>query len=607
MNHIRKMCVVWGILVFYCIYGTTLGAAQTDSTVVEDSTTTAADTSVVVNVDSSAITAPDSSLFVQPETEFFTADTAAVMKMKISYLQYPPRFVINNNDDYCKSADVTLTVDSPHALFIKISNDENFKDAEWGDALTEYKWKLEPGDGDKEVYLKAYYPDSTESITVSDDIKLVEHAPVPLFDVIPDSGIAGETEFIVDATRSEHPYEIFFRWDWENDGRYDTYWSLSRKEKHVYSEGGGVKTITLEVKDTAGWRVVTSKDILVYSRPKASFEVIQKFENPYEITLDATASTDFEDGGDIMLRWTFSGDSLMNTDWTFDKLITRNMSDFQEMKVVLEVKDSDGITNRFERVIENLFRDMVFIPASDFMMGSEAFEMDESPRHNVFIDEYWIDKYPVTNKQFAAFLNATQPAQAVALIDLASSDTKIMRSDSTYFVQPGYEEFPVVQVTWYGANQFVEYHNKKLPTEAEWEKAARGSDGRLYPWGEKLLPERANYWDSGDPFDNNPTPVGFYNGRIYDDYQTVDSPSPFGVYDLVGNVREWCSDWYEWNYYSNSPLKNPTGPKNGTERIARGGGYLFHADKLRATFRSSFSPETSNSYTGFRCVIRPNR
>jgi formylglycine-generating enzyme len=231
-------------------------------------------------------------------------------------------------------------------------------------------------------------------------------------------------------------------------------------------------------------------------------------------------------------------------------------------------------------------------------------ELDERPIHNIYTADYWIDKFPVTNRQYADFLNTAKPEYIDSLIDITNRDCKIVRSDSVYTVADGFDNFPVVDVSWYGANEYAQFHGKTLPTEAEWERATRGSDARLYPWGDSIKFEYANYWDSGDPFDNNPTPVGFFNGNSNNGFQTADAASPFGVYDLVDNVRQWCSDWYEWNYYSKSPMKNPTGPMKGAEKVVRGGGYLFHEDKLRATFRSSFAPEITNGYTGFRCVIR---
>jgi formylglycine-generating enzyme required for sulfatase activity len=247
---------------------------------------------------------------------------------------------------------------------------------------------------------------------------------------------------------------------------------------------------------------------------------------------------------------------------------------------------------------------MVFVKTGPYKMGSSDYEVDEGPVHLVHVDDFWIDKFPVTNQQFAEFLNEAKLTNPEKLINLRSSDVKIFMEDSIFVAESGFENHPVIEVSWHSAKDYAEFYEKSLPTEAEWEKVARGSDERMYPWGNEIEGFIANYWDSGDPFDNSTTPVGFFSGEIYDSLQTLNNASPYGVYDLVDNVREWCFDWYQRDYYAESTYKNPTGPPSGTQKVVRGGGYLFYPDNMRTTFRTSYEPTTTTNYIGFRCVIR---
>ncbi|OQX95654.1 hypothetical protein B6I21_04345 [candidate division KSB1 bacterium 4572_119] len=256
--------------------------------------------------------------------------------------------------------------------------------------------------------------------------------------------------------------------------------------------------------------------------------------------------------------------------------------------------------------------EMVHVPAGNFIMGSEDFEIDERPVREVFIDEFWIDKYPVTNSQYARFLNQFKDFypnridEIAKYIDLNNEYVKIVLQQDLYLSISDYENHPVVHVSWYGADAYAKFYDKRLPTEAEWEKAARGIDGKLYPWGNEIDSSRANYWDSKDPFNDNTSPVGFYNGQMYEGFQTQNSHSSFGAYDMVGNVREWVADWYLRNYYSNSRNIDPQGPENGSQKVVRGGGFLFHKKELRATLRYSLEPDNTRQFIGFRCASSVN-
>ncbi len=211
---------------------------------------------------------------------------------------------------------------------------------------------------------------------------------------------------------------------------------------------------------------------------------------------------------------------------------------------------------------------MVLIPAGSFLMGSEEGEADERPQHTVYLDAFYIDSAEVTCARYARFLAETgHPTHPLW--------------------NPEYDrpEDPVVGASWYDAAAFARWAGKRLPSEAEWEKAARGGvDGRQYPWGDAIDKARANYASFGI------IPVKSFE------------PYGYGLYDMAGNVGEWCEDWYSDSYYTMSPGKNPRGPQIGERKVVRGGAWYNNEDGLRTSNRYKNAPDAGNFNTGFRCV-----
>ncbi len=237
---------------------------------------------------------------------------------------------------------------------------------------------------------------------------------------------------------------------------------------------------------------------------------------------------------------------------------------------------------------------MVYVPAGEFSMGSENGYDNELPVHTVYLDAYWIDKYEVSNAQYAAFLNATggnQKMDGYYWVDAGDEAVRINEQNGTWKVQDGYGDHPMVEVSWYGAQAYCEWAGGGLPTEAEWEKAARGTDERTYPWGEGIDCNLANYKNCV----GNTTAVGSYPGGA----------SPYGALDMAGNVWEWVSDWYDDGYYSGSPAKNPHGPADGAYRVLRGGSWYNDVNLLRAANRLRGNPNYTGVDNGFRCVVSP--
>jgi len=230
--------------------------------------------------------------------------------------------------------------------------------------------------------------------------------------------------------------------------------------------------------------------------------------------------------------------------------------------------------------------EMVLIPAGEFLMGSATGAFDEKPVRQVYVDAFYMDKHEVTNRRFARFVKATGYRTEAERSGRRSGTWRHPMEESDTLKGKG--DWPVAQVSWDDAMAFCSWAGKRLPTEAEWEKAARGGlEGKKYPWGDEEPRGRACYDRNSE--NARPDPVGKYAANGY------------GLFDMAGNVWEWCSDWYQANYYKGSPLKNPAGPSSGTARVVRGGSWLFVGDALRCAGRFHYSPEPG-CCVGFRCV-----
>ncbi len=231
----------------------------------------------------------------------------------------------------------------------------------------------------------------------------------------------------------------------------------------------------------------------------------------------------------------------------------------------------------------------VHIPSGEFSMGA-TFGADTHPIHTVYLDEYWISKYEITVAQWRVF------AAANGLSMPSSSGVY-----SNYTSDPQYDNYPVVNVSWTECQAFADWAGVALPTEAQWEKAARGTDERTYPWGnedpwaDNIY--RANITGTEDGHEYT-SPVGAYGLGA----------SPYGVFDMAGNVLEWCRDWYDIAYYSQTPTggwNNTLGPLSGTFRATRGGSWFYNLAYARSAARYIFlSPPETNPSIGFR-VVRP--
>lgn len=213
--------------------------------------------------------------------------------------------------------------------------------------------------------------------------------------------------------------------------------------------------------------------------------------------------------------------------------------------------------------------EMVFIPAGEFQMGCDSCSADERPAHSVKVDGFWIYRKEVTCEQFGKFVAATKYRSG---------------RKADYYLQPERSKLPAFGTSWLDAEAYCRWAGMRLPTEAEWEKAARGPEGFLFSYGNAFDPQQANAFSQG-----------LMEGGGY-------GPNGYGLFDMSGNVWEWCSDWYDPAYYQHASNDNPTGPQRGTERVLRGGSWSNLPECSRATFRYRYFANMRSPVYGFRCA-----
>ena len=243
---------------------------------------------------------------------------------------------------------------------------------------------------------------------------------------------------------------------------------------------------------------------------------------------------------------------------------------------------------------------MIRIPAGFFTMGSRKGhgESDEFPEHQVWVDEFLVARFPVTAGEWALFLN--QAGNPDYSYFEPSDETTVIQRNGVYYPRRDCARYPANGVTWLGATAFCQWLSQKtgkkfrLPFEAEWEKAARGGMEHMrYPWGNDPPDGRAQFHQQWvDPRHT---------------LSSVDSypPNPYGLNDMVGNVWEWCADWYDSDYYKNSPQRNPKGPETGRMKVMRGGSWGCLDIQIRCGIRLGEWPESQSSGTGFRLARWP--
>ena len=236
------------------------------------------------------------------------------------------------------------------------------------------------------------------------------------------------------------------------------------------------------------------------------------------------------------------------------------------------------------------------VAKGDFMMGNDSGEVDERPGHLVSLNTFWIDKTEVTIEMFRRFVAETGYQTSAEISGYGYIWAKNQWQESTHasWLDPDGDgrsndaHLPVAQVSWSDAQAYCIWAGRRLPTEAEWEKAARGVDGRIFPWGNTPPDSSLASFDQSA----GPSKVGSFPQGV----------SPYGALDMLGNVWEWTADWYSSDYYATSPLDNPLGASSGTHRVLRGSGWSSSLKNIRITNRDVSKPYYSNDVLGFRCA-----
>ena len=256
---------------------------------------------------------------------------------------------------------------------------------------------------------------------------------------------------------------------------------------------------------------------------------------------------------------------------------------------------------------------LLYVPKGEFVRGSKEddpnADRDEEPQRSIYLDAFWIDQTEVTNEMFATFLNkeGNQEEGGTTWLEIDDGDVLISESGGTFQSKEGFANHPVIEVSWYGAKAYCEWAGRRLPTEAEWEKAARGTDGRKYPWGnEDVAGNLLNLCDKNCSWSNRINSIDDGYARTAPVGTYPDGASPYGALDMAGNVWEWVADWYDAEYYKDAPENNPQGPTTGQYRGVRGGSwYLNGVRPVRAGNRYRVVPASRYLNNGVRCARSP--
>jgi formylglycine-generating enzyme required for sulfatase activity len=420
-------------------------------------------------------------------------------------------------------------------------------------------------------------------------------------------------------------------------------WSSARTATHQYASPGP-KTIRLEVKDTGGLIGDTTRTVAVSSgntAPVAVFTVepsLGTTSTAFEV--DASGSTDGEDPAEVLeVRWDWTSDGIWDTEWSSAKTESHQYASPGTKRIRMEVRDTEGLTDDDARSVTVTWpgpppEDMTLVPGGTFTMG-DGFAYCGTSLHDVLLTRgFYLGVHEVTNREYRdalqwahdqGYVTATSSSvhdeldgSAVLLLDLGEPNCQISFDGGTFTVDEGKEDYPIVAVSWYGAAAYCDWLSMRsglaraydhatwqcnggdpytaagfrLPTDAEWEFAAQYDDERVFPWGNEP-PDcgLANFWNGALCF-GAASPVGSYPA----------APAALGLYDMAGNVWEWCNDWHECDTGQASRI-DPIGPPSGSARIIHGGSWGGNSDLLRASYRGvSLDPASTQYYNGFRCA-----
>jgi formylglycine-generating enzyme required for sulfatase activity len=488
--------------------------------------------------------------------------------------------------------------------------------------------------------------DTTRTVSVSSGVNT---APIASFTVEPSSGIVS-TVFQFDAAGSSDAEDVILvlqtRWDWENDGIWDTDWSANKIPTHQY-DTPGTKVIKMEIKDTGGLTDDTTRTVTVTpdnQAPTASFVV-----NPSSGTtstvfhIDASGSWDTEDPIELLhVRWDWENDGTWDTDWSGTKTATHTYATTGTKTIKLEVKDTGGLTDDTTQTFTVISSGpppggMVLVPAGAFTMGDGVASCGVAEHEVTLTHGFYLARHEVTNQEYRdavqwaydhghvtatpASVQDNMDGNTAEIVDLDDDDCQITFAGGTFAIVPGKHDCPMVEVSWYGAVAYCDWlsmqaglarvydHSTwqcnggspytavgyRLPTDAEWEYAAQYDDERIFPWGDEPPScSRANYGGLGEGCVGSTFSVGSYEP----------APASLGLYDMAGNVWEWCEDAHICDLDSlaeQDPYREPV--LSDDLRVLRGGSWNTNSNPLRCAYREFTNlPFGTLNFVGFRCA-----
>lgn len=472
----------------------------------------------------------------------------------------------------------------------------------------------------------------------------VNTAPIASFTVTPSTGTIS-TIFQFDASGCSDAQDpvsaLQVRWDWENDGTWDTGWKTAKADTHTYG-AMGTKTINLEVKDTGGLTGNRARTLVVgagNTPPMASFTVTPASGDTLtSFQFDASRSLDAEDPVlALEVRWDWENDGTWDTQWSTTKTQSRRYGTTGTKTIKLEVKDSGSLIGDTTQTVtvtgsELNPGEMALVPAGMFTMG-DGVSYCGTQQHQVSLTHsFYLGACEVTNKEYRDALEWAYDHGHITADEDSVNDNldgsvsmltrmdlelcQITFNDGVFTVESGKDEYPVMMVSWYGAAAYCDwlsmsaglirtydhstwqcsggspYHASgyRLPTDAEWEYAARYDDGRIYPWGNDVPDcSRANCY-SDTYCVGSTSAVGSYPR----------APASLGLHDVAGNVWEWCNDWWTCDL-GRSPVTDPQGSSLGTTRVVRGGSWMDGGVQCACAFRGvEYRPSGTDGVIGFR-------
>ena len=530
-----------------------------------------------------------------------------------------PLLQLNNGDQYTISSVITANILAAGADSMRVSNDGTLDDEPWEPYATSRELIYNNTPTVKSATLQVHYPDGDTSEFVSDVILPRDLTP----QVVVGNGSGFTVTPEVEISVSDAGAVGIVLWEGATPQNPQSYAPVPEIINLTLSDNDGAKLITMRFWNDF-YSLLTVENIIL----DTNAEIIQLTHDGEGRTLmyggilnielvvsdedtGGVASVDITDELGNMrmgIELQDNGGGYYGTQYIIgagdnieDGIITGHFTDLAGN--VAEPVTSLGMIN-----IEFLQSGMVFVPAGEFSMGNShsIHESDELPVHTVFVSDFWIGQTEVSNAEYAEFLCEGNHPYYDNRMEIVCY---VQNSD--YEPIDSLANKPVRFVNWDAADAYAAWKGMRLPTEAEWEKASRGTENLRFPWGE-LMPymQICNFMGSNDPYEGSAyptTPAGFFNGDAYGNFITYSNDSPYGAYDMLGNVSEWCSDYYSANFYDLPAATDPD-PENtnfSNEKVVRSGSWGTPMLNVYCANRYAYSPDTPSNEIGFRLAMDP--